>query len=694
MPGSRVGMELAELEHRQGLQGSSLMIDGKYADTYSFIYRSRRVSIAADIIRKTKYSQVMKPTPFTHRGLRSLQSGICISFFTLAFSSLAMAQSNTKTGSGAGAKITTGVNNTANGFKALGSDISGSFNTSVGSFSMAFSNGSNNTSVGFQSLFRNKSGNFNTALGDGALLNNLSGNFNIAVGEDAGFRVKTGSNNIHIGNKGLATDAGQVRIGTPGIHKNTFLAGVIRGNGAGLSNISIPSSKITGKIAGSQIAPNAISSSVLAPNLVLPGNTTGTFTGSLTGNADTATTATNAAGLLGPNLKLSSAAVGSFGDTTGFQFNGGSAGMLLETNISSESAGIFLNGNTAVIYSPGDEDILRVFDEDLMDDVTPVPGFKVLNGTTGISTPGTATAGFFSGNGASLTNLNASNITSGTISDNRLSSNIPLKNGANVFTVTGNNSATISGAGLGDVPTQLPGQHVVLIQSTQDFASSVLALKSGDANPSSADNFITFYNSASVAMGAIDAVNNTTVAYKTTGADFAEVLPVADSAKPQVPAEIVPVHAGEIGDWVKADHFMVISDQAGFIGNDPGRDVEAKGRHHRIAFLGQVPVKVHGTVNPGDYIVASEKNDGTGIAKAAQDVEVGQMNRVVGRAWEGSGEEGLKTVNTAVGLDQTSLVVPALKRLERENQELRERLEKLEARLVEPAAVVNNALNR
>ena len=150
-----------------------------------------------------------------------------------------------------------------------------------------------------------------------------------------------------------------------------------------------------------------------------------------------------------------------------------------------------------------------------------------------------------------------------------------------------------------------------------------------------------------------------------------------------------PVHAGEIGNWAKADHFMVVSNQAGFVGNDPGSEVEAKGRHHRIAFLGQVPVKVHGTVSPGDYVIASERNDGTGIAKAAADIGVNEMSRVVGRAWEGSAEEGLKTVNTAVGLDQTSLVVPTLQRLERENKELRERLQKLEERLAEPSRMVS-----
>ena len=108
---------------------------------------------------------------------------------------------------------------------------------------------------------------------------------------------------------------------------------------------------------------------------------------------------------------------------------------------------------------------------------------------------------------------------------------------------------------------------------------------------------------------------------------------------------------------------MVVSAEAGFVGNDPGENVEAEGRHHRIAFLGQVPVKVRGKVNAGDYIVASEKNDGTGVASPAGELDLARMNRVVGRAWEGSGDNGLKTVNTAIGLDQTSMLIPVLQRL-------------------------------
>jgi hypothetical protein len=46
------------------------------------------------------------------------------------------------------------------------------------------------------------------------------------VGSNAGYNVSTGSNNIEIGNAGTAADHGIVRIGTPGTHLATFVAGI------------------------------------------------------------------------------------------------------------------------------------------------------------------------------------------------------------------------------------------------------------------------------------------------------------------------------------------------------------------------------------------------------------------------------------------------------------------------------------
>lgn len=65
--------------------------------------------------------------------------------------------------------------------------------------------------------------------------------------------------------------------------------------------------------------------------------------------------------------------------------------------------------------------------------VSVVSGLGAVSGTTGTFS-GTVTASAFSGAGSALTSLNASNISSGTLADGRLSSNVPLKDAANTFT--------------------------------------------------------------------------------------------------------------------------------------------------------------------------------------------------------------------------------------------------------------------
>jgi hypothetical protein len=162
---------------------------------------------------------------------------------------------------------TSGASNLAVGFGALYFNTQGSLNTALGFQALLVNTtGSSNVASGNQALRNNVVGSFNVAVGDGALLNS-KGSGNIGLGEDGGYNLTTGSNNIYIGNPGgvpgggTATESGIIRIGytkngAVGLHTDTYLAGVIHGNGSALTNV--PTTALTGAIASAQIAAGAV----------------------------------------------------------------------------------------------------------------------------------------------------------------------------------------------------------------------------------------------------------------------------------------------------------------------------------------------------------------------------------------------------------------------------------------------------
>ena len=136
-----------------------------------------------------------------------------------------------------GNATTSGSYNTANGVSAFHENTSGSANTANGCDALLNNtSGSDNTANGFEALSQNTSGSYNTADGSGALSLYSSGSFNIALGFQAGFNISTGSSNIDIGNQGAFDDNNIIRIGSS--QAQTFIAGVINGDGGGLTDLS------------------------------------------------------------------------------------------------------------------------------------------------------------------------------------------------------------------------------------------------------------------------------------------------------------------------------------------------------------------------------------------------------------------------------------------------------------------------
>ncbi len=122
-----------------------------------------------------------------------------------------------------------------------------------------------------------------------------------------------------------------------------------------------------------------------------------------------------------------------------------------------------------------------------------------------------------------------------------------------------------------------------------------------------------------------------------------------------MPGDVVGVRGGKISkDLTGAEQILVISTNPALVGN--AADAESTGRdgYEVTAFLGQVPVRVRGVVQSGDFLLPSGRHDGTAVAVAPRDLRAEQLARVLGRAWESSDEPGAKTVNAAIGLDEAA----------------------------------------
>ena len=117
--------------------------------------------------------------------------------------------------------------NTPYGCHALESNTTGQANTAIGWRALVDNvMGKNNTAIGIKALEDNAMGNNNTAIGFLAL-SCSTGSGNIALGWRAGTYHMAGNNNIYIGNTGgMASEEGQIRIGSHGLHTATHIAGI------------------------------------------------------------------------------------------------------------------------------------------------------------------------------------------------------------------------------------------------------------------------------------------------------------------------------------------------------------------------------------------------------------------------------------------------------------------------------------
>ncbi len=163
-----------------------------------------------------------------------------------------------------------------------------------------------------------------------------------------------------------------------------------------------------------------------------------------------------------------------------------------------------------------------------------------------------------------------------------------------------------------------------------------------------------------------NSVLNGGVTYSSSAADYAEWLPKADLAERLYPGDVVGVRSGRVSKATDgAEMLMVVSTNPLVLGNTPPQGRESD--YVKVAFMGQVPVKVFGKVEPSNYIVASGNGNGFGVARRASDLSAPDYPNIVGIAWSGSDATHMGYVTVAVGLDRNSIARLAI----RQDTELR-----------------------
>jgi hypothetical protein len=369
---------------------------------------------------------------------------------------------NTAIGGEALLENTNGYHNTANGYAALESNTSGSDNTALG-YAALVSNtsGYENTANGFGALNDNTNGSQNTAIGWEALLDNASGGNNIALGFKAGYYLM-GNDNIDIGNGGVSSDNNIIRIGDQ--QAQTFIAGVLNGNGGGLTNLNAAS--LSGSV--SNVSNLYLPATTASAGIIYAGGSTliqshgngNFFAGPGAGNLSTGATNSTAIGY----AALQSSTSGDGDTAVGFatlQNNTSGQGntavgidALLGNSIGSYNTA---NGAYALPDNMSGSYNTAVGVSSLLNNISGsnnialgyLAGFYITgssnidignqggssdNGIIRIGSGQTQTfiAGVLNGEGGGLTDLNAANLT-GSVADARLSANVALLNASQSF---------------------------------------------------------------------------------------------------------------------------------------------------------------------------------------------------------------------------------------------------------------------
>jgi hypothetical protein len=193
------------------------------------------------------------------------------------------------------------------------------------------------------------------------------------------------------------------------------------------------------------------------------------------------------------------------------------------------------------------------------------------------------------------------------------------------------------------------------------------------------DDFMSIISGISEMVNDYNAIG---VEYASGNGDYAEWLERTNPAEEISYGDIVGVKGGKITRDIRgAEQIMAVSKKPIVLGNVPEDSRVALGNN--VAFMGQIPVKVIGPVQSGDYIVAKSDVPGYGVAVHPRDMTVEDFRLAVGRAWDSHEKQGPKMVNTVIGVHNHDFL-HIVGDLQQKARQTDERLKALES-LLQPA---------
>jgi hypothetical protein len=564
------------------------------------------------------------------------------------------------------------VSSSATGNRALAANANISFNAATGNLSVTLLNVTSNANTGnlgvsgLVTVTGNVTGgNLNTAgianIGANA---NVTGNLNVTA--NANITANVNANNVIAGNlvsgtllTGTLTTAAQPNITSVGtltslaVTGNVTAANFIGNLANGNSDIAIPAANgninfdvagsanivvITGtgvNIAGTLNATgNAnlqnlgtaqvlATANVTAPQII-SNIATGTAPLVVTSttqvanlNAATAEAATNAAAL----LQNTSSATTVYPTFTTSGANGNSSAVI-NTSISANLGNASITATTFVGALSGAATTAGTVTTAAQGNITSVGTLSTLgvNGTvTAVSF--TANTGIFSGNGSALTNLNASNVSSGTLDQARLAnSNVIL--GSTTLTL-GTTVTTVTGLTSLDVTANIIAGNVYANSGIIGAGTILTPILTTGAN-----------SNAGTITG-----NWTLTAGSRMEATYADLAEYYEADERYLPGTIV-MFGGEKEITLAEDGTSRV---AGVVSTNPAYVMNATcpGLLTAVALQGRVPCKVRGKISKGDMLISG----GNGFARPNQ---FPSMGTVIGKALQDfDGYEGV--IEVAVG---------------------------------------------